>query len=581
MNSLFIILVVIIILSIIYLYYRHIQYNKILESFDNNSYTTQSSLSTYYQNTVDADERMTYDNVYNKELPLIEGKKGWSGVWQNSSAQINSQIFQVNDNIFIALHHNNLLHNLGSGTTDNIFLGVGKLNGNRNIFILTNVIKNNFRHNSLGLEVSELSGEINDTGKIITLYSNNSSRTLKLNKTNELKYNDSLFYRENLYTKKLSKFITPYPELPSSSIKKTNIYCPPGKKTCKVNNLGIGNTLSNQDFNACGNDTVSDEDNSCVGDPVCLYYTPPSGSSMPTNSKNTAYTKCNINVQVDDYMNFYLFNSVLKNNDTGLNICSYLNQFKKHYNSFIICYVSDLGEVKTLNYQFFGAMPEDSTLTVQKDMMNDILNNPPHGILHKYRKNMFIGNKDHKKDGLSFMNCVEFNETPDTPHNIEKKCLLMAKSHIHKYKPPKRNSKLFPVVWSINHGQSKNYLNSCFFSLSTSKLYDTPIKYVEYNNNETNLSIYGGGLDQSFLFEHMRVINKNKDSIIFTTNIRANNELYLVPSIQENGFMRNSNSTELVKNPYINGKWLFIGFHLKNIEHLDNKLRSKIFSPHI
>lgn len=576
MNSLFTILVIIIILSIIYLYYRHTQYNKILESF-----STQTSLSTYYQNTVDADEKMTYDHVYNKELPLIEKKKGWSGVWQNTGASIICQIFQINDNIFIAFHNNNLLQNFTNNTVDNMFMGVGQLNGNRNIFILTKVIKNNFKEKIIELGVNQLSGKINDTGKIITLYSNGSSKTLQLTKIHELKYNDSLFYRENLYTKKLSKFITPYPELPESNIQKTEIYCPNGQTTCNVNNLGIGSTLSNQNFNACGNSTVSDEDNTCFGEPTCLFYTPPQGSSMPKDSNNIPYNTCNINVQVDDYMNFYLFNSVLKNNNSTLDTCAYLNQFRKNYNSFIICYVSDMGVVKTLNYQFFGAMPEESTLTVQKDMMNDILNNHPHGLLHKYRKNMFIGNTDYKKDGLSFTNCVEFNEKPDTAQNIEKKCLMMAKSHMQRYKPSKKRSKLYPVIWTINYGQRKNYLNSCFFSLSTSNLYDTPVKYVEYNNNNTNLSIYSGGLDQSFLFEHMRVINKNRDSIMFTTNIRANNELYLVPTIQENGIMKDSNSTELVKNPYINGKWLFIGFHLKKIEELDIKLRSKILSPHI
>jgi hypothetical protein len=107
MNSLFIILVIIIILSIIYLYYRHTQYNKILESFNNNNYTTQRSLSTYYQNTVDSDEKMTDDNVYKKELPLVEEKKGWDGVWQNAGSSILCQFFQMNDRIFIAIHDNN------------------------------------------------------------------------------------------------------------------------------------------------------------------------------------------------------------------------------------------------------------------------------------------------------------------------------------------------------------------------------------------------------------------------------------------------------------------------------------------
>lgn len=256
---------------------------------------------------------------------------------------------------------------------------------------------------------------------------------------------------------------------------------------------------------------------------------------------------------IQDYMN--IAPSFLQSSYTGsnLNICDRFN-----FTSCIICYITNIGNVQTLNYQFFGSSSEESSLTVQYDMMNNILN----GLLTSYRNMSIPDNK-----AISFTNCIENIKTPST-QTVQEIC----ENAKYTYVPSVSNNNLYPAIWQINIPPShNNTLNSCSFTLSTSQLYNTVPKYVEFNDdNSTNLSLFNGGIRQELILENSNII-KEGDVTVITTNIKTNNNLYLIPG-SINGVSNNSTLVQLASNPEQNSKWLILGFNISNINDLDTNL---------
>jgi hypothetical protein len=76
--------------------------------------------------------------------------------------------------------------------------------------------------------------------------------------------------------------------------------------------------------------------------------------------------------------------------------------------------------------------------------------------------------------------------------------------------------------------------------------------------------------------ENANVINKINNIIVVTTNLRANNGLYLLPSSSYGGFSNNSNIVTLSASPNPNGKWFVIGFSLYDMDNLLNMLNTNI-----
>ena len=79
-------------------------------------------------------------------------------------------------------------------------------------------------------------------------------------------------------------------------------------------------------------------------------------------------------------------NLLFSNHSDEINYCNYMKNFY-NYNSFIICYVSEFQEVKTLNYEFFGSYKSESYLTLQKDKFHSYLNSK-NGLLTYYKNNI-------------------------------------------------------------------------------------------------------------------------------------------------------------------------------------------------
>jgi len=568
MNSFLVILIIIIILSILYLYYRNKQYNNILESFDNN---TQSALSTYFQNTVDYDSYATNQNMYHAtSLPQSTINISWDGVWSNKSLSIYAQFIQNNDKIIISLSNSSFdqIYDTIDSTTvsstlgpikcyDNSFVGIGRLNNSLSKFNLIEILCNNYLNPDLNLTINNFAGNlVNDT---INLYSIGKGQVIPLKLKNRFSYYSN-------YAKKISPNTNTYPTIPNSEFVYEETPCV-NSEPCMDKNHGLSvTTFNNLPYNACGKRT-STSNNTCVDKPSCVFYSPPPNGMQTCSFKSTVY----------DYMNFAPLSIQTQYASNSLLLCNFLNYFTDDKcNSCIICYVTNIGNVYTLNYEFFGTGSGESNLTVQADMMDQILNNPSStvGLLPFYRN--AIKDKKNEKDlmnGLLFTNCIE--NSVDILNSAQvNTCVTECNSFIEKYNGPIGNKLLKPCIWQINYNPTKNVLNSCPVILSTSQNYNTSIKYAEFNDDgTTNLSLFSGGLKQQLTFDKVNIIKENTTSsntyVAMTSNLKAGNGLYLIPAMDDNGFY-NSNVIRLVKTPPSNGKWLIIGFTLNNITELTN-----------
>ena len=575
MNSLLVILIIIIILSILYLYYRNKQYNNILESFDNN---TQSALSTYFQNTVDHDSYATNKNMYHGvSLKKSLTTTPWDGLWRNDSLNIYAQFIQNNDKIIISLSNSsfNQIYDKISSTTvnstlgpikcyDNSFVGIGRLNNNLSKFNLIEVLCNNYLNPDLNLTINNFAGKlVNDT---INLYSTGKGQVIQLKLKNRYSY-------YNNYAKKISPNTNTYPTIPNSEYIYEEKPCV-NSEPCMDKNYGLSvTTYNNVPYNACGKRS-SATDNTCTTKPSCVFYSPAPDGMQTCSFKSAVY----------DYMNFAPLSLQTQYTGNGLLLCNFLNYFTNDKcNSCIICYVTNIGNVYTLNYEFFGTGSGESNLTVQTDMMDQILNNSSStvGLLPFYRN--AIKNKTNEKDlmnGLLFTNCIENGS--DTLNSVQvTNCVNKCNSYMGNYKGPIGNKLLKPCVWQINYSPTKNVLNSCPVILSTSQNYNTPMKYAEFNDDgTTSLSLFSGGLKQQVTFDKVNILKENTtDSntyVAMTSNLKASNGLYLIPAMDDNGFY-NSNVIRLVNTPPSNGKWLIIGFTLNNLSDLSNIINNISF----
>jgi len=574
MNSLLIILIIIIILSILYLYYRNKQYNNILESFDN----TQSALSTYFQHTVDYDSYATDQNMYHRtNLSQNTINRSWDGVWFNKSLNIYAQFIQNNDKIIISLSNSsfdqiydkinsiNVNSSLGSiKCFDNSFVGIGKLSNDLSKFNLIEILCNNYSNPDLNLTINNFTGNlVNNT---INLYSTGKGQVIPLTLKSRYSY-------YNNYVKNISPNTNTYPTIPNSEFVYEETPCV-NSEPCMDKNHGLSvTTFNNLPYNACGRRS-STADNTCTDKPSCVFYSPAPDGMQTCSFKSNVY----------DYMNFAPLSIQTQYTGNSLSICNFLNYFTvDKCNACIICYVTDIGNVYTLNYEFFGTGSGESNLTVQADMMDQILNNASStvGLLSFYRN--AIKNKTNDQDlmnGLLFTNCIE-NSTDNLNSAQINSCIDKCKSYMNNYNGPIGNNLLKPCVWQINYNPTKNVLNSCPFILSTSQNYNTPIKYAEFNDDgTTNLSLFSGGLKQQLTFDKVNILKENTINsntyVAMTSNLKAYNGLYLIPAMDDNGFY-NSNIIRLVETPPSNGKWLIIGFTLNNLNELSNIINNITF----
>lgn len=612
MDSYIIILIIFIIILVFYLVYKNIQEYKILEKFSNNS------LSTYFQNTTDYDSYMKNNNIFdNTKQPIIINNNKWNGLWQNEIIPINGNFIEVNDKIIVSLsnlsftqlYRNNQNNQNNPQCIPNIFIGIGQLNISKTGFYITNVICNNYINDILGIGRSTqtsstsvyFSGMLNNNNIILTPNITGSSQSITLT----LKIDSNNNNIQSDYIKQISPFFTYIPNSPNTEYDYV-FNCPVGTNKCHNRDNGLEQSNT---YNACGTyNSYGSED--CSSSNVTCYINPPVNSDLP------ACTDYSINQSINYNAASYLMNS---GGGNTLNVCSYLSNFSNsNCNSAILCYVSNVGDVKSLSYQFFGTRSNESSLTTQYDMMNKVLNQHPTTNLSKYRNIISsinsstlpndIINLQPILNSLSFTNCMINNNNIGITNNLITQCGTTCKQYVNNFNLSNGNNTLLPSIWNINFENNYNLVNSCGFELSTSQDSNTSIKYVNCNDDGTiNLSLYKGGLNQKLYLENITILYSTNSSqypspnivpigssatstapppsnnlqppqpspsIIITANIRANNGLYLIPDSGNSGFSNNSTIIKLQQNPEPNSKWLILGFSLNSLDDLQTKIES-------
>jgi len=365
------------------------------------------------------------------------------------------------------------------------------------------------------------------------------------------------------------------------------------------------------------------------------------------NYKTTMY---NLNVKnADEIINFYensesneLTNSIRNNlyfaNHPNVNYCGYMSNFYK-YNSCIICYVTDLKDVKTLNYEFFGSSKSESYLTLQKDKFTNFCESEK-GILDYYKndilkcksnllagidlvnmRNNFSIDKLIEiltKDVFPYLQCL-FNELKDPAEgtNFNNNILnALSFTNLIEYKNElgfanyisniinvssveaiyyrdasmindtknKTIKKKMPMIWTLKGNSNVN--DFCNFTIESSALENKVIKYPEFNDNgTTNLSLFNDGAKKILCLEHQRLIyespnldsNKTPLYTAITGNIRSSNELFLVNGNENVGLESDITSVKLKPLPNENSKWFIIGFNLKDKNELNKIFNFKLF----
>ena len=609
------ILLILIVICVYYLVYRNFRDLKTLESFDN-----RNSLSTYFQNTVDSDDYSVPNNSYNYSTPpTITTKSLWNGIWKKTDGFF-VYFLQINDKLVINISNNDLSpENMVANATivnnittcpSNTFLAIGQLNNDRNYFYVSKILCSNI--NTTGTltllntdhKTSSLTGTINTDGSITITDNQTSPITVILNKLSDFTHRQN----SSLYAQ-YSSFVTPMPNVITSEIDDEYFICPQSPiKTypCIYTGRGLTGTITSPggEINACSTIGVN-SDKSCKlsstpnpsADIKCVFYS----SSKTLSDGTTVLTSCPAPTG-NYYNNLNFMSNIALTSMSGsvLQICDYLTYFQASAcNAVILAYVSNLGDVKTLNYQMFGSMPNQSSLTTQYDVWYDYLNNSsstvPLGLLYNYRKAVSASPSSCTKNMISLTN---LDQNPSTKSATCSKISSYVSAFNNTAPPNPSYANLYPAIWQINVDSSSAYntSNSCTFSLSTHADYNSATKYVEYNStdNTTNLSLYPGGTQQNLMLENVNIIKKSSSTCVseetqiydvpqtaplpslsgspctetgnmfvaMTANIRTSNGMYLEPGLNNSGFQNNSSTIKLVSKPSVNGKWFIYGFNL-------------------
>jgi hypothetical protein len=605
------ILLIIILLTfcVIYLIYRSLKDDEIINNIDNNiekyfnfnNYNLDSDDYSGSRTRGQLSLKLTDDSI-KKENQIIKNNKVWDGTWLDiNTKKIYGNFFEINDKIIIYLSHYNInnqdikdkFEKKDNGTSlcpPNTFLGIGNLNENKTFFILSKILCNNFN-----LDIQDFTGSLDINNKTIILNKIFNKRII-LNKIKDFNnYNNSSNYL------KLFSNIIPLPNVTDNSINILNSICSNNNIPCIFKNSGLAEEtqFKNKDsslsqhsnkYNACGINRNSD--NTCKSRPTCVFY------SKPITINNITIPVCKNNSQYTNHLNYMTTYPLINSTYQSLEICDYLKYFNDDYcNSSIICYISNLGDVKTLNYDYFNIL--QNNLTLQYDIFNDYLNNSANGLLYNYRKKIIEDNKINDKELLNivyFTNLIEKNINESINY---KDYLNTLKNYINNYENMRIQSsdykKLFPALWKIKPSNN----NSCSFKLSTNPNYNSKIKYVDANeyNDKITLNLYEGGFNQNLYLENVNLIknitpeqstcmdyiNHNKEEpainsndkniscplegIVMTAitgNIKTHNNKYLVPNDSHFGFQNNTISIKLSDTPPINGKWFIFGFNIRN-----------------
>jgi len=409
----------------------------------------------------------------------------------------------------------------------------------------------------------------------------------------------------------LSSFINPIPQYTnsynhdldvcnnSSFTKGSKTYNKKELTKCYISNEGLPDKVDDVGYSSYGTG-CSEKTTKVNNKDICGNDTQTCFIAVPGRETVGNYTKCNTNFDITRTFNSNLNNGLYNTFDDTKGLCSYLSKFSKDkfnsaiFNSAIIMYVSDLTNVQTLNYEYFGQGKNKSNLTMQTDITTDFMGK----ILNKLRSYITKSSPvdSELNSALSLTNCFESNDSSGTYSSILNSCRESTKTRFNTstlndiiQSDTDTIKYLKPLIWKLNIDNENT--SSCTFSLSSSNLYKKEnqwVKYVEFNpsENKTNMSLYQGGTNQSIILENASIIIENAtktasnngidDSYVLVSgNLRTSNpKKYLIPSNVKSEFFNNSSSVNLQNNVNNTGKWVILGFKLTDEIDLVNTLNA-------
>ena len=591
-----------------------------------------------------------YTNSYHQIITTTPNNRdvGWSGKWSyningkgNNSNVINGNIYQINDKIVISLSQ--MVHTNQSSVSNynfstlkitddstcaqNSFLGLGQLNKNRAGFFLTDIFCNNlpdpsdttgstyfYKNNMTGqlfMEDRDVVAFESITGifpgkysyPYIVIFTTNVHGSDPFANgyyfvlENKIKYeidSETLPFSSEFILNG-TNFVNPSSVLPTSEYiyEEDSICSDPTTSPCKSKTFGIGSGNYNQQpYNACAK-TVYEEDGTCDDTTVQCIFSP---NNLTDNNKNLPPAcKRGNKITIREDINFNAIMQLAQVDGTksvNLKICRHLNYVsnKSDYNFSILCYVSNLGDIRTLSYEYYGINTQQNNLSTQYDVMNKYLNSSfkPDGIdglLTKYRNIISSGSiNEETLNALSFTNVLE-NQGITWINQMLQQSVTDCKNNMTAFVKRTTNSTSLPMFWNINKNNHYNMLNSCVSYLTTADIYTSTVKNAEFNSDgTTGLSLYSGGIKQQVIMENAKVIkdittNDNLSTkysnkfYAITANLRTSSQLYLIPSNEKDGFTNNGSTLKLMQQPEMYGKWLILGMKITNTDDLFGNIK--------
>jgi hypothetical protein len=507
------IIVFIILLIIIYFLLKQYQNHKNIV----NSEKFRSSLDIYYQNTVDgqtpSESKLESISNKNSNLNAIWVHVDMSNIYNSYFLVTN----QKNDILYMNFVPINIINNtigeeFDSTCTSYTLSAVGRLDLYRTSVSDINI---STKCSSI-IKKQKFLGQ-NSTIQINFNKSmiNFSTITIK-NGNNTYEFQFYKLQTTNSNFLDITSFQYNIPKISSEDIDPTNVNCPispVATYACVIENAGAETGILSNTPMACA--TKVDSNGFCKKENVkCSVNS--ALTSLNINNTNVSIPYCSQNTNITTPYNNYITNTNIINNRNPLK--DFTNNINK-FDSYIIINNID-NKYYTLGYEFFGVNPTENYLINQLSWLNDYMNGTTNA-------NKIAG-------------------------NIE--------------------------LWRINNITTDNTL----FSLSTIPNNPViqgarPTLYPEFfNNGNTNLSLYQGGLEQQLYLENEKNILSSSNITNFSLycgNLRTNNGLFIESnSLLSYNLGKTYRKTTLLSKPLQNSKWYCLGFNL-NVKYDSNLVK--------
>jgi hypothetical protein len=556
------------------LYYFYKRYP--VELFSN----ARSSLSVYYPNSIDGTPFSLEDYLWDQTADVIPNKIYlWNGTWRDPGrTNYKFQLLQNNDKLIISILNTDTttITTLDNNFPSNTFSGYAQLDTNRYRFTMKEILFNNLN----GLDTSNIAesvygsfngeslyetstniknilqnGITEETSSSLEQQIQNEIQSLTIDVTMNMGMNNNLVfslqrvgnmviqdYPGQAYLNR-DMYVNPIPILEVQEESSIRTVCPTTMpKYCTSIQIEKDGVTDGHLYTGCVTDSSDCTRPFTNPNDACLFY------DRPVTLNGDTYSVCpessriiNLNT---NYLNVKALSSIQQ---SDLNVCNHLQMFK--FRSYILFYISNLSQVQTLGYSFFGSNPGESSLIIEPTVFSSILYK--HYIIPILQKWTTSRNPILTQKLISMYG-------KDLNYAMRKK--------LKNKKPPTQNNMLNTVFWKI---QKSYTTNACTVNIQTVPELDHQVqKYIDTTRNGMPfLSMFEGGTNQNLFLENLTLLEDTPQIKLFSTDIRTSTGLYFQPEETQGDFY---NSTRVVgkKSLSTSGRWLILGTPLSSISNV-------------